>query len=113
MQSNVKKICEVLNISKLLNTLLFQNVFCMEIFKMRADVIIILRILWYFHFYWRNSNYMWGVGHYCKCKKDQIKQYYAKSFYGTDSAPLKNPLKHFLSAEARSLCLRNPADTKE
>lgn len=74
---------------------------------------MILRILQYFHFYWRNPNYVWGMGHYCKCKKGQIKQYYAKSSYGTDSAPLKNTLKHFISVEARSLSLRDSADIRE
>lgn len=73
---------------------------------------MILMILRYF-FYWRNPNYVWGVGHDRKCKKGQIKQYYAKSSYGTGSAPLKHTLKHFISVEACSLSLRDTADIKE
>lgn len=56
---------------------------------------------------------MWGVWRCRKCKKGQIKQYYAKSSYGRDSAPLKNPLKHLISVEACSLSLKDPADIKE
>lgn len=63
---------------------------------MRADLILQwFKLLWCFHFYWRNLNNVWGVGDYCQCKKTQIKLYYAKSTYGTDSAPLKYTLKQF------------------
>lgn len=62
---------------------------------------MILRILCYF--YCHNPNYVWGVGHDHKCKKGQIKQYYEKSSYETDSAPLKNTWKYLISVEAHSL----------